>query len=384
MKRAILLNGPSGSGKSSLAAELKKLIENEDGKSCFVVSIDDFMHLTREEPIYEDDVFDISGDMCKEALRLLDSGAVVIIDHVITSRRIYDGLTEALAGRGMMRVRTDCPLDVLIEREKARGDRCPGSAEASLAYLYPKDGYDLTVDTGRLSPGEAAAAVRDELMRENSPVRAVIFDLDGTLTDTEVYFQQAWAEAAARFGYELDSEKTLALRSLGTPFVDAQLKEWFGAACRPSEMRAECHLIFNAIAKERGVRLKPGAKELLARLKELGVIIALATSGNSDRATKQLTETGVIGFFDRIICANMVPQGKPAPDTYLHACGVLGIEPREAIAVEDSPNGVRSAFKAGCRVVMIPELTEPDDELAPMLFARADSLADVAPLVAQC
>ncbi|MCR5611290.1 MAG: HAD family phosphatase [Clostridiales bacterium] len=213
---------------------------------------------------------------------------------------------------------------------------------------------------------------------DTNTVRAVIFDLDGTLTDTEKYFQTAWAEAGARLGCELNREKTLALRSLGMPFVDRQLKEWFGESCRTAEMKALSHSIFNSIAAEQGVQLKPGAEELLQWLKAKGVVIALATAGTTDRAVKQLTETGVIGCFDKIICSNMVLMGKPAPDTYLHALSVLGVTPGEAIAVEDSPNGVKSAYAAGCRVIMVPDQTEPDEEIKPMLYACVNSLSDIA------
>ena len=209
---------------------------------------------------------------------------------------------------------------------------------------------------------------------DKSAVRAVIFDLDGTLTDTEKYFQRAWAEAGARSGLVLDREKTLELRSLGMPFVDEKLREWFGETCRPAELKALSHSIFNSIARENGVELKPGAKELLARLKAKGVLTALATAGSADRAQRQLRETGVTDFFDKIISSNMVAFGKPAPDTYLHACSVLGVRPEEAVAVEDSPNGVKSAHAAGCRVIMVPDQTEPEEEIKPMLYACVSSL----------
>ncbi len=209
---------------------------------------------------------------------------------------------------------------------------------------------------------------------EKSTVRAVIFDLDGTLTDTEKYFQRAWAEAMARSGFEPDREKTLALRSLGKPFVYEQLKEWFGDSCRPDEIMELSHSIFNSIVKERGVELRPGAKELLEWLKAQGVVIALATAGTTERAEKQLAAAGVRDYFDKVISSNMVAHGKPAPDTYLHACGVLGVRPEEAIAVEDSPNGVKSAHAAGCRVIMVPDQTGPDEEIEPMLYACVRSL----------
>ncbi len=216
-------------------------------------------------------------------------------------------------------------------------------------------------------------SVRDD----KRDVRAVIFDLDGTLTDTEKYFQRAWAEAAARFGCTLDREKTLALRSLGMPFVDEQLKAWFGEACPIREIKAECGRIYASMEKEHGVQLKPGAKELLPKLKARGVVIALATSGKTERAERLLAQTGIREYFDKIVCSNMVALGKPAPDTYLYACGVLGVKPEEAAAVEDSPNGVKSAFGAGCRVIMVPDQAGPDEEITPMLYACVSSLKDV-------
>ena len=109
--------------------------------------------------------------------------------------------------------------------------------------------------------------------------------------------------------------------------------------------------------------------------------IPSATAGTTDRANKQLKETGVIGYFDKVICSNMVGLGKPAPDTYLHACSVLGVRPEETVAVEDSPNGVKSACAAGCRVIMVPDQTEPDGEIKPMLFACVNSLGDIIGLV---
>ena len=159
----ILLNGPSSSGKSTLAKALRELIRNSGNGNYEVVSIDDFMKISQTETIYEDDVFEISGDMCKKALELLDAGSGVIIDHVITSGRIFDQLKENLSSYPIRSVRIACPLDILKSRELARGDRCIGSAEASAKYLFPKEGYDLTVDTSTKSPEENARLIADVL-----------------------------------------------------------------------------------------------------------------------------------------------------------------------------------------------------------------------------
>ncbi|MBO4384215.1 MAG: HAD family phosphatase [Clostridia bacterium] len=205
-------------------------------------------------------------------------------------------------------------------------------------------------------------------------VKAVLFDLDGTLTDTEIYFREAWIGAAAEYGYYMSPERELLMRSLGMPYVEEQFKAWYGGDCPFPEIAGLCGRIFASLAEERGVRLKPGVKETLIKLKEMGITVALTTSGRTGRASAVLSKAGILDLFDRMICSNMVKRGKPAPDTYLYACGELGIEPREAIAVEDSPNGVKSAYAAGCRVIMVPDLSEPDDEIKPMLYARVDTV----------
>lgn len=155
----ILLNGPSSSGKSSLSKALQTLIENKRGERYGIVSIDDFMKLRTDETIYEDDVYEISGDMCAAVTGYASKGTGVIIDHVITSERIYDQLTEAVSDYGIYRVHVTCPLDVLLQREQARGNRCGGSAEASFTYLFPKEGYDLEVDTNDLTSQQAAELI---------------------------------------------------------------------------------------------------------------------------------------------------------------------------------------------------------------------------------
>ena len=162
----MLLNGPSSSGKSTLAKALQALIENRCFERYEVVSIDDFMKGSPYETIYEDDVYAVSCDMCEKVLEILGSGSGVIIDHVITSERIFRQLTEMLFAYPLHMVNISCPLDVLRERERVRGDRCPGSAEASAEYLYPKDGYELTIDTSRKTQAENAQQIFETLFEK--------------------------------------------------------------------------------------------------------------------------------------------------------------------------------------------------------------------------
>lgn len=204
--------------------------------------------------------------------------------------------------------------------------------------------------------------------------RAVVFDLDGTLTDTEHVFQESWKKAVSEFGYHLKPEMGLLLRSLGHPYVNNQFKQWFGEDCDYLSIKKLCHRYFQIATEQKGIVLKPGAQQLLSKLKEKNMTIALATSGNLERVVGCLERTNIIQYFDTLICADMVERGKPAPDTYLYACRQLGLEPENVLAIEDSPNGVKSAYAAGCKVIMVPDLTEPDDELLSMLFKCADSL----------
>ena len=162
-KQIILLNGPSSSGKSTLAKELQVLIRERRSENYEVVSIDDFMKTNPMETIYEDDVFTISGDLCERVLEILRTGSGVIIDHVITSERIFRQLKEILSAYPLRMVHITCPVEILRKREQARGDRCSGSAEASAEYLYPKDGYDLIIDTGMKSPQANALSILERM-----------------------------------------------------------------------------------------------------------------------------------------------------------------------------------------------------------------------------
>lgn len=215
---------------------------------------------------------------------------------------------------------------------------------------------------------------------ENKRIKAVLFDLDGTLTDTEKYYQTAWPEALSHFGYDMTAEKPLELRSLGRPFAVEKFKEWYGDDFDYWAVRDYRKALVEEIFRKYGIPLKPGAKETLAWLREHDIFISLVTANDSQRAERYLKKLGLYDYFNKVICADMVEKGKPAPDIYAYACEQLKILPEETYAIEDSPNGCMSAYRAGCNVIMIPDLTEPDEELKKILYKRLDCLMDICKL----
>lgn len=128
---------------------------------------------------------------------------------------------------------------------------------------------------------------------------------------------------------------------------------------------------------EEGIPLKEGVREILEYLTEKGYIIGIASSTSKGEVMDHLEKTGLTGYFRTIITGDMVEHSKPNPDIYLKACEELGVTPMNAIAIEDSPNGIRSAYRAGMKPVMIPDLIEPAPEIEAMLYGKFYSLLDV-------
>ena len=214
-----------------------------------------------------------------------------------------------------------------------------------------------------------------------SNIKAVIFDLDGTLIDTEKFYRVNWPKAAAHFGYKMTDEQALALRSLGRPYAAEQFKEWFGQECDYVKIRDYRKILMEETLAREGIQLKPGAIEILTYLRENGITVAMATANEKSRAERYLKKIGLYEYFDKIICADMVEHGKPAPDIYAYACEQMGEKPEDCFAVEDSPNGINSAYRAGCKPVYVPDQTKVDETVQPMLYAAIETLTDIKKLL---
>ena len=214
-------------------------------------------------------------------------------------------------------------------------------------------------------------------------IKAVIFDLDGLILDTEKLLVKFWCQAANAAGFPMQTEHALHIRSLGRKFAIPYLSEIFGPEFDYMKIRSRRMELMAEHIREHGLEKKPGLEELLSYLQRNRIPAAVATATDKNRAEEYLQQTGLLHYFSNFVCSTMVDNGLPMPDIYLFAAARLGLKPQECMALEDSPNGIYAASSAGCVTVMVPDLTEPDDEVLPLIYTSAESLADVPAIIKQ-
>lgn len=208
-------------------------------------------------------------------------------------------------------------------------------------------------------------------------IRAVVFDFDGLLVDSETLFHRVYAEILADHGHPFTrNDYSAGYAGRPVPAIARAFVTDFKLPLSSEEVARRIHADEAALRAE-GVPLKPGARELLDHLKARGYGIGVASSSQRPRAMNVLEQHGLVDFFAASAFAEDISRGKPDPEVFLLAAARLGIDPSECLVLEDSTMGIEAAANAGMRVICIPDMQAPDEEHRAMATAVLDGLNDV-------
>ncbi len=213
---------------------------------------------------------------------------------------------------------------------------------------------------------------------------SVLFELDGTLIDSEPVFKVVAKRAAREFDQCFTDELYLDLVGLPGIEVESGIREAFGQNFPMEEFRDSFATNWEQHVGRHGIAIKSGALDLVDRLDELGVAYAIATSTPHNRALQSLQLAGLENRFKTVIGGDQIEHGKPAPDSYLLAAKTIATEPNRCIAIEDSKVGVRAAAAAKMYTIMIPDIKAADahtralaTEILPSMDAATDRVVSL-------
>ena len=193
--------------------------------------------------------------------------------------------------------------------------------------------------------------------------KAVIFDMDGVIFDSERAFYNGWMELATK--YKLTDIEMLYMKCVGVNAVMTRqiFLDYYGEDFPYDEYKEELSKDYHERYDNGRLPMKPGIRELLVSLQEKGYKLAIASSTRTPIVEKQIEDAGLREYFDVIVGGDMVERSKPEPDIFLRAAKLLGVLPEQAYVIEDSYNGIRAAFAGGMIPIMVPDLIEPNQEM---------------------
>jgi HAD superfamily hydrolase (TIGR01509 family) len=214
------------------------------------------------------------------------------------------------------------------------------------------------------------------------PVKAVVFDMDGLLVDTEVVVFRAMARAAAGVGGAMPFDTFRRMVGLQHAASDLIVMEHFGAGFDLAAWNAAVSAHFREELAA-GIALKAGAVEILDHLDAAGVPRAIATSSSLEAVHASLGPHSLVERFDALVTREVQARGKPHPEPFLKAAAALGVDPAACLALEDSHNGVRAAAAAGMMTVMVPDMLDPTEEMESLCVRIARDLHEVRALLGE-
>lgn len=212
--------------------------------------------------------------------------------------------------------------------------------------------------------------------------RAVLFDMDGLMFDTQRLWDKAWQQAGEACGVAMGEAQIAPLR--GRSLADS--RAIFEKNVAPGEVFDRCNAMADALVREwlRGeVPMKPGLLQLLAYLQRTGRAMAVVSSTEQGLVKDLLRRAGILHYFSAVVCGDMVRHSKPAPDIYLLGAQRVGVPPEQCLVLEDSENGARAGIAAGCRTVVVPDIAPVAQQVLDAAAAVVPSLSGVIPLLEQ-
>ncbi|MER2152202.1 MAG: HAD family phosphatase [Candidatus Limivicinus sp.] len=212
---------------------------------------------------------------------------------------------------------------------------------------------------------------------EPRQMQAVIFDMDGVIFDSEKLYIDCCVEAADRFGMANIVETCYRCIGVTVPVTLQILVDTYGDRALVDRFREAAGALFLEKMRAGLLAVKPGVRELLEYLKDCSVRTAVASSTYTDIVERELSDAGILPFFDRIVGGDQVSRSKPNPDIFLRAAETLDTAPEACLVIEDSYNGIRAAKAAGMRAIMVPDLLQPDEEMRSLADQISPSLLHV-------
>ena len=205
--------------------------------------------------------------------------------------------------------------------------------------------------------------------------KAAIFDMDGLILDSERTVLSIWEQIGEKYGFAGIREYGISVIGKNKKATVDEFERVYG---EPGDRyERELREIYNGLAAQGKVPLKPHTIELLSAMKNAGMKIAIASSSTREEVTSQMEVLGALPYFDTCVCGDQVTRSKPDPEIFLLACDALGIKPEESVGLEDSFNGVRSCKASGLFTIMVPDIIQPDDEMKGLADVILPSLKDV-------
>lgn len=213
--------------------------------------------------------------------------------------------------------------------------------------------------------------------------KAVVFDMDGVIFDSERLVIACWKIIADKYG--VPDIEAICHECLGVNATETKQKflNHYGQDFPYDAYKSEMSRLFHERYDGGRLPMKKGVAELLQYLKDAGVKVALASSTRREVVEQELKDAGIVHYFDVVIGGDMVTRSKPQPDIFLKACEELGVEPREAFAIEDSYNGIRAAATGKLRALMVPDLMEPTQEMRELAEQIFENLLEVKDYISE-